>query len=534
MIKLLTRCMLFGILFLATSLDRASAQEGEAPSLPASFSEPMPLYSAALGSFTRPISSSNAEAQAYFDQGFQLKYAFAKLDAVRSFREAWMRDPTCAICYWGEAWAWGPFLNGGMPPNQAHHAYTAIQQALALAEDHASPSEKAFIDAMAVRYVENFDPEKRREQDTAYAEAMRLVAERYPDDLEAATFYADALFLLEPRRGYRDLNDPNVERLHRVLEGVLDRDIRHLGACHLYIHATESTIRPDKAEACAEYLGSAFPGASHINHMPSHTWNEVGRWGDSVRANLEAWHTDQKAAIGEGFAIYAQHNLHMLLFAASMDGQGAIAIQAGKDHGKLTGNTHYHALTLLRFGRFDEILAMEDRPDNEIFGGMWDFAQGYAHLRNDEVDFARVFLNRVLATADSSEAIFRREPARLLLGTLGGILEGEIHRDAGDLDAAIASFERTVSLEDEMGYDEPEHLPFAARHWLGAALLEAERYEDAERVYRAEVADHPHNGWSLFGLKTALDAQAKSSPEVNADLKTSWARSDTWITASRF
>ena len=519
---------------LMVAVPTASAQEGEAPSLPAIFSEPMPLYSAALGSFTRPISSSNAEAQAYFDQGFQLKYAFAKQDAVRSFREAWMRDPTCAICYWGEAWAWGPFLNGGMPPNQAAHAYTAIQKALALAEDHASPSEKAFIEAMAVRYVENFEPDKRKEQDTAYVEAMRLVAERYPDDLEAATFYADALFLLEPRRGYRDLNDPNVVRLHRVLEGVLARDIRHLGACHLYIHATESTTRPDKAEACAEYLGSAFPGASHINHMPSHTWNEVGRWGDSVRANLAAWHTDQKAAIGEGFAIYAQHNLHMLLFAASMDGQGAIAIQAGKDHGNLTGNTHYQALTLLRFGRFDEILEMEDRPDNEIFGGMWDFAQGYAHLRNDEVDFARVFLNRVLATADSSEAIFRREPARLLLGTLGGILEGEIHRDTGAVDAAIASFERTVSLEDEMGYDEPEHLPFAARHWLGAALLEAERYEDAERVYRAELADHPHNGWSLFGLQTALEAQAKSSPDVNADLSSSWARSDTWLRASRF
>ncbi|MCZ6877974.1 MAG: hypothetical protein O7G29_07525, partial [Acidobacteria bacterium] len=166
---------------LMIAVPTASAQEGEAPSLPAGFSEPMSLYSAALGSFTRPISSFNAEAQAYFDQGFQLKYAFAKLDAVRSFREAWKSDPTCAICYWGEAWAWGPFLNGGMSPNQAHHAYTAIQKALALAEDHASPSEKAFIDAMAVRYVENFDPDKRREQDTAYAEAMRLVAERYPD-----------------------------------------------------------------------------------------------------------------------------------------------------------------------------------------------------------------------------------------------------------------------------------------------------------------------------------------------------------------
>ena len=162
-----------------------------------------------------------------------------------SFREAWMRDPTCAICYWGEAWAWGPFLNGGMPPNQAAHAYTAIQKALALAEDHASPSEKAFIEAMAVRYVENFEPDKRKEQDTAYVEAMRLVAERYPDDLEAATFYADALFLLETADvGYRDLNDPNVVRLHRVLEGVLARDIRHLG--HAISTFTPPNRQPDQ------------------------------------------------------------------------------------------------------------------------------------------------------------------------------------------------------------------------------------------------------------------------------------------------
>ena len=251
---------------LMVAVPTASAQEGEGPSLPARYSEPISLYSAALGSFTRPISSSNAEAQAYFDQGFQLRYAFAPVEAVRSFREAWKRDPTCAICYWGEAWALGSFLNGPMRANQAPHAYAAIQKALALAEDHASPSEKAFIDAMAVRYVENFDPDKRREQDTSYAEAMRLVAERYPDDLEAATFYADALFLLEPRRGTRDLNDPNVVRLHRVLEGVLDRDIRHLGACHLYIHATESTIRPDKAGSVCRVSGQRLSGSQP--HQP--------------------------------------------------------------------------------------------------------------------------------------------------------------------------------------------------------------------------------------------------------------------------
>ena len=144
---------------------------------------------------------------------------------------------------------------------------------------------------MQARYVADFDPEKRREQDEAYAVAMKELAEAYPDDLDAVTLYGDALFLLEPRRGTRDINDPNVKRLHGVLESVLARNIRHPGACHLYIHATESTIDPGKASACAEYLGDEIPGASHINHMPSHTWNEIGRWADGVRSNLKAWHS---------------------------------------------------------------------------------------------------------------------------------------------------------------------------------------------------------------------------------------------------
>ena len=308
-------------------------------------------------------------------------YAFAKQDAARSFREAWRRDPNCAICYWGEAWAWGSYLNGPMRPAEAPFAYAAIQRARDLAAAFASEGERAFIEAMVPRYVAQFDPDRRREQDTAYAESMRGVYETYPDDLDAATLYAEALFLLEPRRGTRDLDTPDVRRLHGVLEGILARDIRHPGACHLYIHATESTTEPGRAEACAEFVGNSIPGASHINHMPSHTWNEIGRWGDAVRANIQAWHSDQKAAIGEGFAIYPQHNLHMLLFAASMDGQGAVATQAGKDYAKLTGDSFYQALTLLRFGRFDEILALDNRPDNIVTGGLWDFAQGYARLR---------------------------------------------------------------------------------------------------------------------------------------------------------
>ena len=438
-------------------------------------------------------------------------YAFAKEDAVRSFRESWRHDPDCAICYWGEAWAWGSYLNGPMRPFEAPHAYAAMQEAVAR-RDTAREKEQAYIEAITTRYVEDFDPRTRRDQDEAYAEAMRKLAEAYPDDLDAVTLYGDALFLLEPRRGTRDVNDPDVQRLHGVLESVLSRDIRHPGACHLYIHATESTVDPGKASACAEHLGNAIPGASHINHMPSHTWNEIGRWADGVRANLDAWHSDLKAEVGEGVAIYPTHNLHMLLFAASMDGQGAIAIQAGKDYARLTGDSVFHVLTLLRFGRFDEVLDVTARPEQDGSGGLWDFAQGYAHLRNGDADFARLYLDRVMALAESTTARFRFDSAELLLKTVGGILEGEIHRETGDLPAAIRSFEQAVEVEDQLEYSEPEPLPFAARHWLGAALIAAGRPADAERAYRAELEDHPRNGWSLLGLKTALEAQGKASP----------------------
>jgi tetratricopeptide (TPR) repeat protein len=501
--------------------------------LPKYVADPIPLFTAGLGPFHRQISTTNKEAQAFFDQGFQMMYAFAKLDAVRSFREAWKRDGECAICYWGEAWAWGSYLNGPMSGEQSPFAYAAAKKALAL-RSKATPHEQAFIDAIQVRYVKDFDAKKRVEQDKAYADAMQQVAAKYPDDLDAGTLYADALFLLEPRRGTRDVNAPNIKRLHAALETVLNRDPKHPGACHLYVHATESTVRPDKAEACAALLGSTIPGASHINHMPSHTFNEVGRWGDSVRANLQAWHSDQKAEYGEGFAIYPDHNLHMLLYAAAMDGQGAVAIQAGKDYTKRTSDSMYHVLTLIRFGRFDEALEVTKRPERELPGAAWDFSQGYAYLRTKQPDFARVYLARVQKTADTSKAEFRGHSAKHLVGVLAGILEGEIARDAGDWPAAIAAFERAVAADDALDYDEPEPLPFPARHWLGAALIDAKRFADAEKVYRDDLADHPHNGWSLLGLQQALKGQGKTDAAVDKDLEASWARSDTWIRASRF
>jgi tetratricopeptide (TPR) repeat protein len=268
--------------------------------------------------------------------------------------------------------------------------------------------------------------------------------------------------------------------------------------------------------------------------MPSHTWNEIGRWPDAVRDNIKAWHSDQKAAIGEGFAIYPEHNLHMLLFAASMDGQGAVATQAGKDYAKLTGDTIYQVLTLVRFGRFDEIAAVTKRPDAPVSAGMWDFAQGYAYLRGGQVDFAKVYLARVLKTAETSKSMFRFHDAKHLLGIVGGILDGEIHREEKDLAGAIAAFERAVKLEDELIYDEPEPIPFAARHWLGAALLEAGRFAEADRAYREELKNHPHNGWSLLGLQQALAGQRTREAAVDKDFNESWSRADAWIRSSRY
>lgn len=526
--------LLFLISLFVASSTPSYAQTNEV-TYPPEFEEQFPLYEKALGDFHKPISSDNETAQQYFDQGYQMMYSFTKEDAARSFREAWKADPECAICYWGEAWAWGSYLNGKMRDNEAPRAYAAIQKAVELAnEGKASPKEKDFIEAMAIRYSADFNEDNQAHLDTLYAEASRKLYEKYPDDLEAGTFYGEALFLLEPRRGYRDINDPDIIAIHSVFEEVLAKDITHPGACHLYIHATESTQEPGKAEACSEFVGTSIPGASHMNHMPSHTWAEIGRWGDAVRANIMAWHSDQKEAVGEGFAIYPSHNLHMLAFAASMDGQSGIATQAGRDYTKLTGNNIYELLTLIRFGRFDEVFRVTDRKDYDVAAGMYDFSWGYAFAKEGKLDSAKVYAQRLSTLADSTSARFRFHSGSDLLGTVSGILDGEIAWLEGDLEAAIARFEEAVRIEDSLQYDEPEPIPFAARHWLGAAYLELGDFEKAEKVYRAELKDHPNNGWSYFGLLKALEGQGRQDAELQAKFDASWERSDTWIRGSKF
>jgi len=209
-------------------------------------------------------------------------------------------------------------------------------------------------------------------------------------------------------------------------------------------------------------------------------------------------------------------------------------MRGGKDYAKLTGNSFYEALTLVRFGRFDEVLQVTNRPKPDVQGGLWDFAQGYAHLKQGETDFAQLYLERVRKIAATSKASFRVSPAKDLLSVVAGILDGEIKRMAGDVDGGVAAFATAVEIQEALIYDEPEPLPFSARQWLGAALIEAKKFSDAEAVYRAELQHHPHNGWSLLGLQQALKGQGRVDAAVDADLAASWSRSDTWIRSSRF
>jgi tetratricopeptide (TPR) repeat protein len=499
-----------------------------------------PLYNAVLGPMDRKITTDSPSAQAYFKQGIQMKYAFTLPASVASFEEAQRQDPNCAMCYFGEAWARGPFLNGAMQPANAPEAFEAIQRAVALSAEGATPVEAALIEAMSLRYTEEEDAARRPQFDSTYAQAMAEVYRVFPDDLDVGTLYAEALMLLNPTRANYRLGDPFVQSFHVVLEDVLSKDLSHPGACHLYVHATEATEAPGNAEACADLLGASIPGSSHINHMPSHTYNEIGRWNSAVRANIEAWHSDQRAAWEEGVSYAATHNLHMLLYAGSMSGQGGVSLRAAKAYAdEVPDGVFYEALVLLRFGWFDEILELEEVPEQPIQRGLFEFARGYAHLRLGEPDLAAVYLDRVRYAAASipEDVLIRgRHTAAQLLGVVGGILEGEVLREQGSLEQAIAAFERAAEIHENLSYDEPEPLNFSAHHWLGAALLEAGRPEEAEETYRASLAMHPHNGWSVYGLGQALRAQDRQAEadETRVWLSDVWSQADTLIRASRF
>jgi tetratricopeptide (TPR) repeat protein len=277
--------------------------------------------------------------------------------------------------------------------------------------------------------------------------------------------------------------------------------------------------------------------------MPSHTYNNVGRWGDATAANVMAVMSDRQARLGDGqaFAIYATHNLSMLLYSASFDGQGAVAMQAARDLAVMNaGSSANLAYTLVRFGRFED--AVSNPLGVNATGGArtaWDFARGYAHLRLAQPDSARAYLAR-LESAPQGGGGGRGGGGGggggLVPQIITAILKGEILRSEGRTAEGIAALEQAAALEDQLPYAEPGQLPFSPRHWLGAALLEAGRPADAERVYKENLVKHPHNGWSLFGLEKALTAQGKTgeAATVKQEFAVRWVRSDTRLSSSRY
>lgn len=496
-----------------------------------------PLYGN-LGPHNRPVTTASEKAQAFFDEGLLFMYAFGTSIAEESFRASQMEDPECASCYWGEAWSLAPYLNGGMSPGNERSAHAAMQKA----KEHRSGAtevEQALIDAFDVRFEADPERSRRRMLDTLYARAMDKVAARYPDDLDVLTLQAEAWMLLRPRRGDVDLEAKDVKKIRPILETVLARDIRHPGACHLYIHLVEASQDPGLAEACSDHLGSQI-AVSHIHHMPTHIYMNIGRWGDAVRGNQQAWHADQKAQHGGPPGVYPSHNLHMLLNAAVMDGQSAVAIQAAKD---LAGHRGpwgaYIPLTYAAFGRWSEILAGDGpKSDDPMEVVAWSFSRGLAYLRMGHIDVAQDHLEEIdeaLKDADPS-ATFRYSPLADVVALPRSILAGEILNARGKAEEAVAALKHGIEKEDGLTYSEPRAWHMPVRHTLGAILLENDRAAEAERVYRGALEDLPNQGWAWFGLTQALKAQEKTAQaqEARREFDRYWVRADTWLRSSRF
>ena len=487
-----------------------------------------------LGPHSRKITTRAPRAQQYFDQGMRLVYAFAVDEGLRSFEAAIRQDSACAMCYWGAAWALGPYVNGRMDSLGGVHAYAHIQNAKRLARN-TSDVERALIDAMAQRYAATPTRQNRAPLDTAYMNAMRALAQRFSDDLDVGTLFGESIMVLRPWDYWTRAGgaQPGIDELLRALEGVLSRRLTHPGACHLYIHAVEASREPQRAEKCGDLLVDGMPGVSHMRHMPSHIYLRIGRYGDGVRANQLARNADQQAEYGGATAIYPSHNLHMLLSAAAYDGQSAVAIQAARDLARLTpGSAFQLPLVLVRFGRWTELLELP--PPTAPHGlAIWNYARGVAQLRSNQTPAARASL----AALEALQPAVTNAHQRHLLALARASLSAEIDAAARRYDDAIRTLERARVIEtDSLEYDEPEDWVVPLRQLLGAILLDAGRPADAEVAYRGELEAHPENGWSLLGLTRALQEQGKldDANQVRERFRRAWARADVDLRASRF
>ena len=509
-----------------------------------------------LGVHTFPVGTSVERAQLFINQGLNLAYAFNHAEAARAFAEAARLDPTLAMAYWGHALVLGPNINATMTPEDEPKAFALVQKALSL-KGRATPREQAYIDAVAARYTGK--PEDRDNGNRAFAEAMRRVVEAFPDDLDAQTLYAESLMNLRPWNYWTRDGVPYAEtrEVEASLTRVLAKHPSHPGALHLWIHLWEPTDTPERAEAEADRLLPLMPGAGHIVHMPAHIYQRVGRHADVVKANLLAAKADedyiaQCRAQGLYPLAYYPHNLHFIWMGATASGQGTLAIESAR---KLSASVPGEALStvpilqgfivvpywaMVRFGQWDAILSDPGpRVKTSFTEGAWRYARAMALIAKGQLDEATQELARLKALVDEpsikGQTTFSTNSGFAQLRIAPEVVAGEIAARKKDWDTATRHLERAVRFEDSLIYQEPADWHAPVRQILGAVLLEAGRADEAEAVFWEDLKKNPEQGWSLFGLKQALEAQGKKDDAalVEARFQKAWRDADIVLTSAR-
>jgi tetratricopeptide (TPR) repeat protein len=538
------------------ALGLATCARGPTPAPPGA-GDGAPKLLDGLGGRSYPITTTSELAQRYFDQGLALAYGFNHDAAIRSFEAAEQVDPSCAMCAWGVGLAHGPNINAPMGPEAGRAAWAASQRASQRAAG-ATEVERELIAALATRYAAD-PPADRAALDLAYANAMREVHQKHPEDLEVATLFAESLMDLHPWDYWLDGAVPRdtTPELLGTLEFVLERDPDHIGANHFYIHAVEE-FYPERGEPSADRLTALGLESGHLVHMPSHIYWRVGRYDDATAVNQTA------AAADEAFfawcrggtfysAAYYNHNLHFLWAAAATEGRSELAETTAR---KLEASARDRLdefpfleefaaipmLTAARFGHWDSLLGTpKPDPKRPYLIGIWHYTRGLALLRTGQPEAASAELAALRTVAGSPEATALglaggTASAAALLGIGSAHLEGEIAAARGDTAAAVAALERAVAQQDALLYMEPPPFYFPTRQALGAVLLDAGRAADAEAVYRRDLEQYPRNGWSLYGLAQSLAAQNQpdAAELAQTGYRNAFAQADVSLDASRF
>jgi hypothetical protein len=510
-----------------------------------------PVLMPGLGQHHHTISTKNPEAQRFFDQGLTLVFAFNHEEAARAFRRASELDAQSAMAFWGVALALGPCINLiDVDPPHEKAAYEAVQKALLFAPG-ATERERDYIQALAKRYSPNPKVDLRK-LDVEYANAMRELSKRYPDDLDAATLYAESIMDLHPWKLWSLDGRPTegTEEIVAVLESVLRRDPDHLGANHYYIHATEASPHPAWAIASAKRLETLAPEAGHLVHMPAHTYMRVGDYSAAAHSNAVGADADraylrESATTGSMYdMMYYCHNLHFLAASYSMAGDFTHAKQAADELVAHVGPmvhdmpmaevyTPTPIFVLVRFHRWDEVLKLPPpNPSLAMTTAFWHFARGSAFAAKGQIAIAEAE-RRILETARKEtpadlEFSFFFNKAQTFLDLAENVLDARIFAAKGDHERAIKYWDNAVEIQDRLNYGEPPEWFYPVRESLGGTFLLNGQADRAEAVFRADLQQYPRNPRSLFGLLRTLEAQKKSAKveEVRREFEAAWKNAD--------